>query len=36
MTEAELRAPEAADMWKRYTAAFALGPSRLSLTPIGQ
>jgi len=36
MTEAELRAPEAADMWKRYTAAFAAGPNRLSLTPIGQ
>jgi len=36
MTEAELRAPETADMWKRYTAAFASGPSRLSLTPVGQ
>jgi hypothetical protein len=34
MTPEELRAPEAADMWKRYTAAFASGPSRLSLTPI--
>jgi hypothetical protein len=36
MTPEELRAPEAAEMWKRYTAAFASGPSRLSLTPIGQ
>ena len=36
MTEAELRAPETADMWKRYQAAFGAGPSKLSLTPIGQ
>ena len=36
MTPEELRAPETAEMWKRYTAAFAAGPSRLSLTPIGQ
>ena len=36
MTEAELRAPEAAEMWKKYGAAFAAGPNRLSLTPIGQ
>jgi hypothetical protein len=36
MTEAELRAPETAEMWKRYTAAFASGPNKLSLTPIGQ
>jgi hypothetical protein len=36
MTVDELRAPETAAMWKRYTDAFASGPSRLSLTPIGQ
>jgi hypothetical protein len=36
MTPEELRAPEAAEMWKRYANAFASGPSRLSLTPIGQ
>ena len=36
MTPEEQRAPEAADMWKRYVAAFATGPNRLSLTPIGQ
>jgi hypothetical protein len=36
MTPEEQRAPEAAEMWKRYAAAFASGPSRLSLTPIGQ
>ena len=36
MTLDELRAPETAAMWKRYTDAFASGPSRLSLTPIGQ
>jgi hypothetical protein len=36
MTPEELRAPEAAEMWKRYVDAFAAGPSRLSLTPIGQ
>jgi hypothetical protein len=36
MTPEELRAPEAAAMWKRYADAFASGPSRLSLTPIGQ
>jgi hypothetical protein len=34
MTPEEQRAPEAADMWKRYVAAFATGPNRLSLTPI--
>jgi hypothetical protein len=34
MTADELRAPETAEMWKRYAAAFASGPSRLSLTPI--
>ena len=36
MTPEELRAPEAAEMWKRYANAFPAGPSRLSLTPIGQ
>ena len=36
MTPEELRAPEAAAMWKRFADAFASGPSRLSLTPIGQ
>ena len=35
MTPEELRAPEAAEMWKRYANAFASGPSRLSLTPVG-
>ena len=34
MTPEELRAPETAEMWKRFQAAFASGPSRLSLTPI--
>ena len=36
MTPEEIRAPETAEMWKRFTAAFAAGPSRLSLTPVGQ
>ena len=36
MTLEEQRAPETATMWKRYADAFASGPSRLSLTPIGQ
>ncbi len=36
MTPDELRAPETAEMWKRYVAAFAAGPSKLSLTPVGQ
>jgi len=36
MTPEEQRAPEAVEMWKRYAGAFAGGPSRLSLTPIGQ
>ena len=35
MTPEELRAPETAEMWKRYAAAFAAGLSKLSLTPIG-
>jgi hypothetical protein len=35
MTPEEQRAPETADMWKRFTAMFASGPSRLSLTPAG-
>lgn len=36
MTPEQLRAPETADMWKRYADAFAAGLSKLSLTPIGQ
>jgi hypothetical protein len=36
MTPEELRAPETAEMWKRYTGAFAAGLSKLSLTPLGQ
>jgi hypothetical protein len=36
MTDEQLRAPEAVEMWKRYANAFAAGPSRLSLTPVGQ
>jgi glucose/arabinose dehydrogenase len=35
MTPDQLRAPETADMWKRYAAAFAAGLSKLSLTPLG-
>lgn len=35
MTEDELRAPETAEMWKRYADAFAAGMGKLSLTPIG-
>ena len=35
MTPEELRAPEVADMWKRYQAAFAAGLSKLSLTKVG-
>jgi|SwirhisoilCB1_FD_contig_31_11041525_length_551_multi_4_in_0_out_0_1 hypothetical protein len=34
MTPEELRAPETAEMWKRFIGAFASGPSLLSLTPI--
>jgi hypothetical protein len=34
MTPDELRAPEAAEMWKRYAGAFAAGLSKLSLTPV--
>jgi hypothetical protein len=33
MTPEEQRAPETAEMWKRFTAMFASAPSRLSLTP---
>jgi hypothetical protein len=36
MTPEELRAEGVAEMWKRFQAAFASGPSRLSLTPVGQ
>lgn len=36
MTPEELRADGVADMWKRFQGAFAGGPNRLSLTPIGQ
>ena len=35
MTPEELRAPETADMWKRYIDAFAAGLSKLSLTQLG-
>ena len=35
MTPEELRAPEVADMWKRYQSAFAAGLSKLSLTKVG-
>lgn len=35
MTPDELRAPEVADMWKRYQGAFAAGLSKLSLTKVG-
>ena len=34
MTPDEQRAPDAADMWKRYADAFAAGLSKLSLTPL--
>jgi hypothetical protein len=34
MTPEQLRAPEMADMWKRYAAAFPTGLSKLSLTPL--
>lgn len=34
MTPEELRAPEAAEMWKRYAGAFAAGLSKVSLTPV--
>ncbi len=35
MTPDEQRAPETAEMWKRYADAFAAGMSKLSLTQIG-
>jgi hypothetical protein len=35
MTPDELRAPETADMWKRYADAFPTGMSKLSLTQLG-
>jgi hypothetical protein len=35
MTPDELRAPEAADMWKRYADAFVSGMNKLSLTAVG-
>lgn len=34
MTDDEQRAPETADMWKRYADAFAAGLGKLSLTPL--
>jgi hypothetical protein len=34
MTPDQLRAPEMAATWKRYTDAFATGLNRLSLTPL--
>src|SRR5688572_13009370 len=36
MTPDELRAPETAEMWKRFAAMFAAAPSWLSLTPVGK
>jgi hypothetical protein len=36
MTPEELRAPDAADMWKKFQSAFAAGLGKLSLTPVGQ
>ena len=35
MTPDELRAPETADMWKRYADAFASGLNKISLTMLG-
>ena len=35
MTPDELRAPDMAETWKRFAAAFAAGLSKLSLTKIG-
>jgi hypothetical protein len=35
MTPDELRAPEAADMWKKYSDAFVSGMNKLSLTALG-
>lgn len=35
MTPDEQRAPETADMWKRFADAFASGLSKLSLTQLG-
>ncbi len=35
MTPEEQRAPETADMWKRFQEAFAAGLSKLDLTQIG-
>jgi hypothetical protein len=35
MTPDQLKAPETAEMWKRFQSAFAAGLSRLSLTPVG-
>jgi hypothetical protein len=35
MTADELRAPETAEMWKRFSGAFAAGLNKLSLTPVG-
>jgi hypothetical protein len=35
MTPEQLRAPETAEMWKRYADAFATPLNKLSLTPVG-
>jgi hypothetical protein len=35
MTPDEQRAPEAADMWKKYSDAFVSGMNKLSLTALG-
>ncbi len=36
MTPEEMRAPETAEMWKRFAAMFAAAPNRVSLTQIGK
>ena len=36
MTPEEQRAPDTAEMWKRFAAAFGAGLGKLSLTPVGQ
>jgi hypothetical protein len=35
MTPEELRAPETAEMFKKFAAAFAAGYNKLNLTPVG-
>jgi hypothetical protein len=36
MTPDEQRAPETAEMWKRFAGMFAAAPNRVSLTPVGK